>query len=788
LEQRLKEKVSALPVEQAIPRRAPSDSAPLSFAQQRLWFLNQLEPESPNYHQPQAFRLTGAAIDTEALQKALDQIVARHEALRTTFVAADGAPVQVIGPKRSVGLSIVDLRAVSDPDRDAEAQRLLVAITRRTFDLSQDLMLRALLLRLAEGDYILLLVTHHIASDGWSSGILWRELGEFYRAFLRGEPNRLPELPIQYPDYAIWQREWLQGELLERQLSYWKKQLDGLGAMQLPTDRPRPSVRKYQGKRQTIELSKQLSQKLRALSRQQGTTLFMTLLAAFQTLLYRYTGQEDIAVGCPIAGRTRQELEGLIGFFVNTLVMRINFSGNPRIRELLARVREVALGAYEHQDLPFEKLVEELQPERNLTHTPLFQVAFAHQNTANHVLEIAGVLVAPVEKIIETTKFDLHLSVNSAGEGIGATLYYATDLYDDVTIGRLLGHFRVLLEGMVADPDRRVSELPILTEGEEHQLLVEWNDTKRDYPKDNCIHQLFEEQVEKSPDAVAVVFENQQLTYRELNTRANQLGHYLQKQGVGPESLVGICVERSLEMVVGLLGILKAGGAYVPLDPEYPKERLAFMLEDARAPVLLTQRKLFSQLPEIADGRPMTGDGKERSSVLGLRSSVVCLDTDWEIIAKEDQDNLSGRTIADNLAYVIYTSGSTGRPKGVAVEHRQVANYLCSIIDRLNLTDQNSFATVSTVGADLGNTVIFSSLCTGGSLHVISRDRAADAEAMAEYFSRHPIDCLKIVPSHLKALQAVSDPERVLPRRLLIVGGETSDLEWVKSLGTLATG
>ena len=482
LEQRLKEKVSALPVEQAIPRRAPSDSAPLSFAQQRLWFLNQLEPERPNYNQPKAFRLTGA-LDEEALQKALDQIVARHEALRTTFVTVDGSPVQVIGPKRSVGLSVVDLRALSDPDRDAEAQRLLVATTRRTFDLSQDLMLRALLLRLAERDHILLLVTHHIASDGWSSGILWRELGELYRAFSRGEPNPLPELPIQYLDYAVWQREWLQGELLERQLSYWTKQLDGSGALQLPTDRPRPSVRKYQGKRQTIELSKQLSQKLRALSRQQGTTLFMTLLAAFQTLLYRYTGQEDIAVGCPIAGRTRQELEGLIGFFVNTLVMRVNFSGNPTFRELLARVREVALGAYEHQDLPFEKLVEELQPERNLTYSPLFQVAFAYQNTPNHALEIPGVLVTPVEKIVETTKFDLHLSVNGVDEGFAATLHYATDLYDDVTIGRLLDHFRVLLEGMAADPDRRVSELPILTEAEKHQLLVEWNDTQTRLPE-----------------------------------------------------------------------------------------------------------------------------------------------------------------------------------------------------------------------------------------------------------------------------------------------------------------
>ena len=519
-------------VSPSIPRRATGDTAPLSFAQQRIWFLNQLEPESAAYNESSAFRLSGL-LDLEVLKRALNQIVLRHEVLRTVIVTVGGSPRQVITNNRELDLPVIDLQTVPTTDRDSEALRLIVETIRKPFDLSHDLPLRVLLLRLGEQEHMFLVVKHHIASDGWSSGVLWRELTSLYRAFAVGAASPLPELSIQYADYGVWQREWLQGQLLETQLSYWKKQLDGIGTLHLPTDRPRASVRSYQGKYQTVVLSKKLSQELTALSRQQGATLFMTLLAAFQTLLCRYTGQEDIAVGCPIAGRTRQELEGLIGFFVNTLVMRVDFSGNPTFRELLVRVREVALGAYGHQDLPFEKLVEELQPERNLSYTPLFQVAFAYQNTPGHELEIPGVVVTPVERIVETTKFDLHFSVNSAGEGIAARLHFATDLYDDLTIARLLDHWRVLLEGIVSDPDQRISELPLLTETEKRQLLVEWNDTRRADPKDKCLHELFEEQVERSSDSIAVVFEDQQLTYRELNTRANQLSPLSQKARSG---------------------------------------------------------------------------------------------------------------------------------------------------------------------------------------------------------------------------------------------------------------
>ena len=770
LELRLKEKCPESLVTPSIPRRSARDTAPLSFAQQRLWFLNQLEPESPAYNESNAFRLSGT-LNRDAFKMALNQVVLRHEILRTTIVTVDGSPCQVIASNRDVDLPVIDLQAVPETDRDSEAQRLIVETIRKPFDLFRDLMLRVLLLQLTEKEHIFLVVKHHIASDRWSTGILWKELTALYEAFVSGEPSPLPELPIQYADYAVWQREWLQGEVLERQLSYWKKQLAGLGALQLPTDRPRPSVRSYQGKRQTIELSKQLSQELEVLSRQQGTTLFMTLLAAFQTLLYRYTGQEDIAVGCPIAGRTRQELEGLIGFFVNTLVVRVDFSGNPTFRGLLARVREVALEAYGHQDLPFEKLVEELQPERNLTHSPLFQVAFAYQNTPDHALEIPGVLVTPVEKIVETTKFDLHLSVNNADERIGATLYYATDLYDDVTIARLLSHFRVLLEGIVADPDRRVSELPILTEAEEHQLLVEWNDTKRDYPKDICIHQLFEEQVEKSPDAVAVVFENQQLTYRGLNARANRLAHYLQKQGVGAESLVGICVERSLEMVVGILGILKAGGTYVPLDPSYPKERLRFMLEDAQVAVLLTQQQLANDLIE---------DSYSRSSILDRPIKVVCLDADWKVIAEEGEQNPVTGITPEHLAYVIYTSGSTGTPKGVAIEHRNTVALLSWAKEVFTDSELSAVLASTSICFDLSAFELFVPLSCGGRVVLVE-----NALQLYETANANQVTLINTVPSVMTTLiRAGRLPDSV---RVVNLAGEPLRPELVQELYQTAT-
>ncbi|HEY3304677.1 MAG TPA: amino acid adenylation domain-containing protein [Candidatus Binatia bacterium] len=758
---------------QFIPRIVNRDSVPLSFAQQRLWFLDQLEPDNPLYNVPTALRLSGK-LSVELLRRSLDAIVARHEALRTTFVPLDGIPVQVIGAYRPVELTVIDLAQGSPSEREAKLRLALKEESRRPFKLSADLMLRATLARLDDDDHVLLLVMHHIASDGWSREILFHELAVLYRAFAEGKPEPLPERPIQYADFAVWQRERLQGKILEDQLSYWKQRLAGLTVLDLPIDHPRPAVQSFRGARQSFALPKALCDELKAFSRRQGLTLFMTLLSAFQVLLHRYTGQDDIVIGSPIAGRTRAEIEELIGLFINTLVLRGDLSGDPKFTELLARVRQAALEAYEHQELPFEKLVEELRPERDPSRSPLFQVMFVLQNMPRTALELAGVTVTPLEVDSGTAKFDLTLSMAEQAGLLRATLEYSADLFEEATIERMAGHFQTLLEGIVRNPDQRLSELRILTEAERHRILIEWNDTKRDYPTDKCIHELFEEQVERTPDAVAVVFpstgsgqsEDRQLTYGELNRRANQLAHYLKKRGVGPEALVGLCVERSLEMVVGLLGILKAGGAYLPLDTSSPNKRLAFILQDAHIAVLLTQRRLAEGLSDEV-------------------RHTICLDTDWQAVARESDANPVSSTKGENLAYVIYTSGSTGTPKGVLVEHRQILNYVKGISDRLHLEPGAGFAMVQPLSVDSSQTVIFPALISGGCLHVISEDRAADPRALGDYFRRFPIDLLKIAPSHLAALHISSPPERLLPRRWLVLGGEASRRDWVENLRPL---
>jgi len=734
LEMKLKEKGVDAPIDLIIRRRSMRGSIPLSFAQQRLWFLRQLEPDSSAYNQPTAIRLCGS-LDIPALTKALDTIVERHDTLRTNFVMSDdGVPKQLINAPRSVGVPLVNLSGYPETNRESELQREIEGITQRPFDLSRDLMLRVCLLKLSTAEHVLILVTHHIASDGWSSGILWRELATLYGAFSRGEANSLPVLPIQYADYAIWQRQWLQGEVLERQLSYWKHQLVGVSALDLPTDRPRPAVQTYRGAKQSLVLPKTLSDQLQALSRKEGVTLFMTLMAAFQTLLHRYSGQDDIVMGSPIAGRTRSETEGLIGFFVNTLVLRADLSGNPSFRELLHRVREMALGAYEHQDIPFEKLVEELHPDRDLSRSPLFQVLFAFQNVPRQTRELLGLTVSPVEIINETAKFDLSLYIWEEKEGLRARLEYNTDLFDAPTIHRMLGHFATLVQGIVTNPDRHLSDLPILTEIERSQLLIEWNDTQKDYPGDKCIHELFEAQVEKSPDAVAVVFEDKQLTYRELNIKANQLARCLRKLGVGREALVGICVERSLDMIVGLLGILKAGGAYVPLDPAYPKERLAFMLQAAQVQVLLTQQQLLSELP--------TDHGAQ----------LLCLDTDWAKVAEQSDTNLDNTTTPENLAYVIYTSGSTGKPKGIQIPHSAVVNFLSSMQCEPGLAAHDTLLAVTTLSFDIAGLELSLPLTVGARVVIVSREVAVDGVLLAENLAKSGATMMQASPTTWRML------------------------------------
>jgi amino acid adenylation domain-containing protein len=676
---------------------------PLSFAQQRLWFIDQLEPGRSVYNFPAAVRLKGP-LDVVALEQSLNEIVRRHDALRTTFALVDGRPVQVIAPLLTLTLPMVDLRGLRETERETEVQRLATNEARRPFDLAEGPLVRATLLRLGENEHVGLLTMHHIVSDGWSTGILIREMAVLYDAFSSGRPTSLAELPIQYADFAHWQRQWLQGEVLQAHLTYWKQQLAGAPpVLELPTDHPRPIVQTFRGAHQSLQLPENISAGLKALSQQQGVTLFMTLLAAFETLLHSYTSQDDIIIGTPIANRNRLETEGLIGFFVNTLVLRSDLSGNPDFSEVLRRVREVCLGAYAHQDLPFERLVEELHLARNLSRNPLFQVMFVLQNTRLGTLELPGLTLDPLEVDSGTTHFDLTLHVADTGRELIATLSYNTDLFEAASIARMLRHFTTLLEAVCASPGWPLSALPLLTEAERQQLLVEWNDTRADQPNERCIHQLFEAQVERTPEAIAVVFEDQQLTYGELNRRANRLAHHLRALGAGPEVPVGLCLKHSLETVVGLLGILKAGGVYVPLDPAYPKQRLAFMLEDAEVPILLTEQPLLAGLPEHG-------------------AKVVCLDSGWGAIARESADDPICSTMPENLAYVIYTSGSTGRPKGVPVSHGSIAEHCLTVQGRYELHSSDKVLQFASLSFDVSLEQILPTLIVGARLVMMSTD------------------------------------------------------------------
>ena len=710
------------------PFQSPFQS-PLSIAQERLWFLSQLDPDSALYNEPTAVRLRGS-LDIQALKSALVAILERHEILRTTLLLTEeAAPVQLINDCRPIDLPVIDLSSRPREKREDELQSLLVDLTKRPFDLTRDFPWRATLLKLGSAEHVLLLVTHHISSDEGSGEIMWRELVTLYRAFAAGKPNPLPELPTQYPDYVVWQRQWLKGAAAENHLAYWKQQLSDVSALELPTDRPRPAVQTFRGGKQSFQFSQSLSEQLKAFRSEEGVTLFTTLLAAFKTLLHRYTGQDDIPVGSPIAGRTSAELEGLIGLFANTLVFRTDLSGNPTFRELLDRVRKVTLAAHEHRDLPFEKLIDEIHLDRDLSRSPLFQVMFAHQNAPRKVPELPGLSVSSVEINNETAKFDLSLRTWDEPHGLRGELEYSTDLFDAATIRRMLGHFETLLQAIVTNPDRRIFNLPILAKMEKHQLLVEWNDTKKDYPKDKCIHQLFEAQVERSPDSVAAVFADHQVTYRELNSKANELAHYLRKLGVGPEILVGVCVERSLDMIVGLLGILKAGGAYVPLDPAYPKERLAFVLQDAQVSVLLTQQRLLATLPTT------------------YGTQVLCLDTDWAQVARQIDTNPDNRTTSKNLAYVIYTSGSTGKPKGVAIEHFSAATFLLWAHSVFTKEDLTGVLASTSICFDLSVFELFAPLTCGGKIIL-----AENALALPGLSAASEVTLINTVPSAMAEL------------------------------------
>jgi amino acid adenylation domain-containing protein len=747
---------------QILPQRGKSNILPLSFAQERLWFLDQLEPNSALYNIPVSVRLTGL-LNLAALEQSLNEIIRRHEALRTTFPTVDGHPVQMVAPTLVVPVPMVDLREVPPPAREAEAQRLAIEEAQRPFDLAGGPLVRTTLLRLGEVEHVLLLTIHHMAFDGWSSGVLIREISILYDAFSNSRPSPLPELPIQYADYAIWQRTWLQREVLAAQLAYWTRQLEGAPALlEVPTDRPRPTVQSFRGARHARVLPRQLVEGLQALARREGVTLFMVLLAGFQTLLHRYTGQDDILVGTPVAGRGRPELEGLIGFFANTLVLRTDLSGDPPFQELLGRVREVCLGAYAHQELPFEQLVEALRPERSLSHTPLFQVVCVLQNTPLSALELPGLTADLLDPPSGIAKFDLILELTQWAEGLRAAIEYRTELLEAGTIGRLLGHLEALLAGIVAQPEGRLSELPLLTEAERHQLLVEWNATQQDYPRDRCIHELFETQVARTPEAIAVVFEDQRLTYGELNRRANQLAHHLRALGVGPETLVGVCLERSPELVVGLLGVLKAGGAYVPLEPSFPKARVHWILSSLKIACLLTQHAHLpilgelEPLPQLAhvvclDASPLPAVAEEKNGQSPVSQQL------WRLWTRAQLDwlptaDLPAQATSNDLAYIIFTSGSTGTPKGVMLRHQPIVNVIDWVNRTFGVGPTDRVLFVTSLCFDLSVYDIFGLLAAGGSVRVVADRDLHDPEQLVRLLCEESITFWDSAPAALQQL------------------------------------
>jgi amino acid adenylation domain-containing protein len=756
----LAERVEALGAQQGPPVPAPitpvpqEDSLPLSFAQQRLWFLAELEPDSAAYNMPYALRLRGR-LDTAVFARALQEIVRRHAVLRTLFEVPDGKPVQAVQPPGLFGLPVEDLSGLPQAERAAALARWIDAEAIQPFDLRRQRPLRATLLRLAEQDHALLLTLHHVAADGWSLSLLWRELGTLYAAFSQGQPSPLPELPLRYADFAVWQRDWLRGDVLERQLAHWRERLCGLPTLELPTDRPRPAVPSHAGDRVEIRLSPELADGLRALGQAEGTTLYMTLLAGFQTLLARYSGQEDFALGTPVANRNRRETEELIGFFVNTLVLRADLSGQPTFRELLARTRRTALAALDHQDLPFERLVEELHPDRDLSRHPLFQVLFALENMPDAELTLTGLEVNPLPRNNRRVRFDLELSLSEDERGLRGAFIFSTALFDAATVERMAGHYATLLEGAVADPDRPVSVLPLLPKAERQQLVVDWNATDAAYPRERCVHELFEEQAGRTPDAVALVCGAERLTYRELNARANRLACWLQGLGVGPEVRVGTCLERSPEMVVAVLGTLKAGGAYVPLGPGLPPTRLAGILEDAQPAVVLTEARWEGLF---------TGAGR----------AVVSRERLREVFAGAGDAAPTPRAAPENLAYVLYTSGSTGVPKGVAMPHGPLVNLIAWQRRHSALPDQAKTLQFVPLTFDVSCQEIFATLAAGGVLVLTSEDERRDPHALLRLLAREEVARVFLGPTALQELASAAEALGLVPSSLreVVTAGE----------------
>jgi amino acid adenylation domain-containing protein len=731
---------------------------PLSFAQRRLWLLNQIDPDDPSYVMAASVEMEGE-LKSEQLWESLKEIMRRHEALRTTFSSSDGQPVQMIHEEMEISMPMVDLSWVAPVLVGREVERVATQEAQERFDLVKGPLIRGKLLKIGEQKHVLLLSMHHIVSDGWSVGVLIKEAGEIYGAKNEGREARLEMLEIQYADYAVWQREWLTGKVLEEQVGYWKEVLNGAPAvLDIATDRGRPAVTSYQGASHEIQVRKEVKEGLVELSRQHGATLYMTLMGAYKVLLYRYSGQQDIVVGTPIANRNRRELEGLIGFFVNTLVMRTKLEGEESFREVIRREKEAALGAYEHKDVPFEKLVEEIRPERGLSHMPLFQVWFVYHGVSAAAIDLPGLTIRQMKVDRGVAMFDLTLSIEDLPHGLTAVIEYSTDLFDTTTVKRMLAHLNGLLESTVGSPDQPISRLGMLAQQEQQQLLVDWNDMGSEYPRTG-IHHLFERQVETAADSIAVQLDDRQLSYREANKRANQLARYIKGTlGVGQGTLVGMCVDRSVDMIPGLIAILKAGGVYVPLDPSYPEERIAFMLQDSELQVLITQQELLSRLP-----------------VYAAALEIACLDSDWQAIANESSEDLDGNFQPDDLAYIIYTSGSAGAPKGVCITHEAAAGHFAVIKEEFGLLADDRVLQFASLNFDVSLEEIFPTLMAGARLVL----KGNELWTATELFDRISLSGLTVVNPPTPYWHQITKQSRFWLKvntspwlRLVIVGGD----------------
>jgi amino acid adenylation domain-containing protein len=778
----------------------------VSYAQERLWFIDQMEEGKASYNIPAAVRMVGD-LDVEALEKSLNEIVRRHEVLRTVFAVEEGEPVQVIRPAEEMKLEVEDWS--QRPEKEAEVEAIVRQEAARGFDLQAGPLLRVRMLRLSKDEHVLVVVMHHIISDGWSIGVMIREIAALYEAYKSGAESPLEELEIQYADYAVWQREWLQGEELDRQMSYWRKQLEGAPAvLEMPTDRARPAVQSHRGSSHRVWIDQETTRGLKEMSRSEGVTLYMTLMAAYAVLLMRYTHQEEVVVGSPVANRNHREIEPLIGFFVNMLVMRTDLSGEPVFREVLRRVREVTLGAYAHQDLPFEKLVEQMQPDRSLSYSPIFQSLFVLQNAPMGELELSDLKLELLEIGTQVVQFDMSLAIVEQEGRLAVTWSYSSDLFDQATIERMASHYKRIQEEVIANAGQRVADIRLLSEAEEYQIAVEWNNssikytpaqplmeaaaaddrqsawgigipgqqeeakmercnyTEADYSPRMLMHELFEAQAERTPDACAVTFGPDHLTYRELNFRSNQMGHYLIARGVGPESLVSICMERCLEMVITMLGVLKAGGAYVPLDPSYPKERLNYMVEDSRAGTIVVQQGLleyFTQRPEV----------------------IICLDSEWDCVAEQSGGKCNTNAHPENPAYVIYTSGSIGEPKGVVIPHNAVYNHMLWIERCFPSTETGKILQKTPFGFDASVWEIYKPLLAGERLIMAQPGGHRDSQYLIQTVVENDISTLQLVPSQLRMMLADDDFKKCTSLRRVFCGGESLPAELQKTLHEL---